>query len=499
MNELTQTLDPVMSPELIKIRRIASQFFIGFLWVLVPIVAGVAYVASGSVLITAVLAAGFAAVSTVLYFKDPVSAMTRFTVGTALTCDWALLIFNSGGLPDGFILDAHMLFFVIVAQLLAYFCWRSILLVSGLAAVHHLVFSLALPLYVWPSADFTLLHFLLHATFVVLVGGPAAWVAWRINNQFNTTQQVLVNLEHSQKDMQGLVEDTKQSQLSETQKRETMHQLAEKFDVSVGGIVKTLSSASSEMQKAAEVLAKTADNTNSQSNSVAMASNEATSNVQSVSSAAEELTASIAEISRQVEHSAQMASNATKEAEKTNLKVQGLAESSSKIGEVVAMITDIAEQTNLLALNATIEAARAGESGKGFAVVASEVKGLASQTASATDDISRQITNIQGSTEEVVGAIDEIGRTIADISDVVSSITAAVEQQSAATQEIALNIEQAASGTEMVSNTIADVTAAASDTGDAASQFVGTANGISEQSTALREEVDKFLSQVRAV
>src|SRR3546814_9741217 len=70
----------------------------------------------------------------------------------------------------------------------------------------------------------------------------------------------------------------------------------------------------------------------------------------------------------------------------TNGQVEGLAASAQKIGNVVSLIQDIAEQTNLLALNATIEAARAGEAGKGFAVVASEVKSLAMQTAKARSE-----------------------------------------------------------------------------------------------------------------
>ena len=118
-----------------------------------------------------------------------------------------------------------------------------------------------------------------------------------------------------------------------------------------------------------------------------------------------------------------------------------LAEGASKIGEVVSLNNDIASQTNLLALNATIEAARAGEAVKGFAVVATEIKSLADQTAKATEEIIGQINEIQAATSDAVEAIATIGETIRSVDDISSSIAAAVEEQGASTREIAQSIQ----------------------------------------------------------
>jgi len=281
------------------------------------------------------------------------------------------------------------------------------------------------------------------------------------------------------------------------EKRQQMLDMADSFDASVGGVVQSVSSASTEMQSSAQTLSATAEETAQQSQVVATASTDATQNVQTVASATEELSSSIQEISRQVAQSTQIAGSAVIEVQSTNEKIQGLAEAANKIGEVVAMITDIADQTNLLALNATIEAARAGDAGKGFAVVASEVKNLANQTAKATEEISAQIGGIQGATQTAVDAIGSIGGTINQLNEISSAIAAAVEEQGAATQEIARNVEQAANGTTEVSTNIAGVQQAAGETGSSANDMLSAATELSQQSELLRGEVDKFLSNIR--
>src|SRR5262249_9143966 len=174
----------------------------------------------------------------------------------------------------------------------------------------------------------------------------------------------------------------------------------------------TVSSASSQLESAAGKLTATAVTTQQLSTAVAVASEEASANVQSVASATEELVASVGEIGRQVQTSSRMSSEAVQQASKKDDRITMLSNAANRIGDVTKLITTIAEQTNLLALNATIEAARAGEAGKGFAVVAQEVKQLAAQTAKATSEISGQIAEMQSATQESVVAIKEIGGTI---------------------------------------------------------------------------------------
>jgi methyl-accepting chemotaxis protein len=282
------------------------------------------------------------------------------------------------------------------------------------------------------------------------------------------------------------------------ERKEAMLQLANAFEQAVGGIVETVSSASTELEAAAGTLTKTAETTQSLSATVAAASEEASTNVQSVASATNEMSSSVNEISRQVQESAKIANEAVKQAEKTDGRITELSQAASRIGDVVKLITAIAEQTNLLALNATIEAARAGEAGKGFAVVAQEVKALAAQTGKATGEIGSQISGMQAATQESVSAIKEIGGTIGRIAEIASTIAAAVEEQGAATQEIARNVQQAAQGTTQVASNITEVNRGAGETGSASSQVLSSAQSLAGESNRLKLEVAKFLTTVRS-
>ena len=274
--------------------------------------------------------------------------------------------------------------------------------------------------------------------------------------------------------------------------------VADAFDAVVGKVVAAVASAGTELQASADTLGEIAGRTGTRAGAVAVASTQASANVQTVAAAAEELSASVGEITRQVNEGARIANDAMGRARETDATVQGLAESAKRIGDVVRLINDIAGQTNLLALNATIEAARAGEAGKGFAVVASEVKNLATQTAKATDEIGAQIAAIQGDTQRAVAAIQGIAGVIEQIDRITTAIAAAVEQQGAATAEIARNVQQAAMGTNQVSAAIGDVNAAVTETNGAVTDLRGAAAELARNGETLRRELTQFLASLRA-
>jgi|GEM_PF-5323880 len=209
--------------------------------------------------------------------------------------------------------------------------------------------------------------------------------------------------------------------------------------------------------------------------------------IHSVAAAAEQMSVSIQEISRQVGRSRDVTRQAVGIANDTNHTVDGMQAAADEIGKVIQLISDIAAQTNLLALNATIEAARAGEAGRGFAVVASEVKSLANQTKSATDEIARQIEEMQAVTSRAAEALGSIGGTIGTIEEFATSIATAIEEQSAAGVEISGNIQEVATGTQHVSENMKDMLASTADV----NTLAGDVNGLIDEMATVMKKLQK--------
>jgi methyl-accepting chemotaxis protein len=263
----------------------------------------------------------------------------------------------------------------------------------------------------------------------------------------------------------------------------------------VGGIVDNthaLASSSEELTSVSQQMSAAAEQTTAQANLVSAAAEQVSGNTRTVSGSIDNLVASIHEIARNAQDAATTARKAVEMASATSGTMAALGRSSQEIGAVIKVITSIAEQTNLLALNATIEAARAGEAGKGFAVVASEVKELARDTAKATEEIGGRIESMQGDTQRAVEAIAEIGTVIEQIDSLQTRIAAAVEEQSVTTGEISRNITEATTGTSEIAENIVQVAQAAQSTAEGAANTQMSSQELSRMAQGLQRLVEEY-------
>jgi methyl-accepting chemotaxis protein len=211
-----------------------------------------------------------------------------------------------------------------------------------------------------------------------------------------------------------------------------------------------------------------------------------------VAASAEEMSASVGEIARNVAEAAQVAKEAGKTTAVVNSRIKDLGASSAEITKAVNVINDIADQTKLLALNATIEAARAGEAGKGFAVVAGEVKELAKQTSSATEEIGRMVEDIQ---RDVAGSIDAMGKVrevVGRIEMLQNSVAAAVEQQNATSQEIARSVGESSRASKEISEAIHELSSISQTGAATAEQSRSSAASIAEQAKRIDQAMKAF-------
>ena len=282
------------------------------------------------------------------------------------------------------------------------------------------------------------------------------------------------------------------------ERRAMLDELAREFERSISSVIEAVSRSTESLFESSERLKATAERTHQNSTVMGVESREVAHAMQTVVSATDELAMSFGEIERQVTGSRDAASTALRESETARETVAMLASEAERIEAVVQMINQIAARTNLLALNATIEAARAGEAGRGFAVVANEVKTLAGQTGSATNEVRGQISGIQSSAKHVVGTTTTINSQIGQLNGVVREVATSVQEQSRAAAEITHTIVSAMTKTRELVDRSREIRDAADANSDAADNVRAAVNDLRASFKRLRVDADRFVSHIQA-
>ncbi|GHF25719.1 chemotaxis protein [Kordiimonas sediminis] len=228
----------------------------------------------------------------------------------------------------------------------------------------------------------------------------------------------------------------------------------------------------------------------------AQSATETSMKLQSVAGATEELSSTIRQVRDETSRSQSVVEGAASKLVQIHTEAEALNNLTARIENVLKMITDIAKKTNLLALNATIEAARAGEAGRGFAVVAGEVKGLAGQTADATDEITSSVQEIREAMGRTLSAIQEVDASIHDVEAISTSIAASVGEQSDVVNEIAENSARVSQETDEFVSTVHGLKEKAGETESSAMQVGALAEDLAKRSTGLLKDLDAFMARL---
>ena len=318
-------------------------------------------------------------------------------------------------------------------------------------------------------------------------------------DEIGTMSRALVTLRENSRQVVQLNADKEAAdRAAERERRETLNRLADDFNRRVLAIVKDVEEEVSGLTGLVATMAQETGSSAEQARVVSGVSSDAAQKMGTISETSEQLSLSMREMSSRAAEASSITGSVSSDAKRTDEAVDTLSDAAEKIGDVVKLISEIAEQTNLLALNATIEAARAGEAGKGFAVVANEVKGLASQTATATGDIVAQVEAIKQAVSAAADATRKVTEGVGSVDQAVSEIASDADRQTRETHEIMETMQATSDEMGSVSSSVGTIMTATEEIREAADSVVARVDELRARTGDLTTELNRFVTDIRS-
>lgn len=279
----------------------------------------------------------------------------------------------------------------------------------------------------------------------------------------------------------------------------TLRTIGARFDSYLQTGVKKVVSVSGFLQAEASTARVTATNAKEDGVAVAELARAGCLQTDTVAVAAGQLRASIGGVLRQITEASSASQTAVRTADASEEALDALVKRAGRVNAVVGIIEGIASQTNLLALNASIEASRSGTAGLGFAVVAGEVKRLASQTKTATAEIAALVAGMRDAMVEMIDASTLVKQSIMSVDEITHLIEMAMKQQAEATGEIVSTVLALSGGMRQTSERTAQLVAHIRQNSDTSDVMMRGAMTMHESSSELQSSADAFVAELRTV